>query len=47
MDHVLSRFPCHQVNFWANVIAVLVAIQTGVSILQTISLAFYDLRAGK
>ena len=42
----LSRFPCHQ-NFWAKVIAVLAMIQTGVSILKTISLAFCDLRAGK
>ena len=44
---MLSRFPCHQVNFWAKVIAVLAMMQTGVSILKTISLLFCDLRAGK
>ena len=42
-----SRFACHQVNFWAKVIAVLAMIQTGVSILKTTSLALCDLRAGK
>ena len=47
IDRVLSRFACHQVNFWAKVIAVLAMIQTGVSILKTISLALSDLRAGK
>ena len=46
IDHVLSRFPCHQVNFWAKVIAVLAMIETDMSILKTISLAFCDLRAG-
>ena len=45
MDQVLSHFPCHQVNFWAKVIPVLVTIQTGVSILKTISghSVIYDL----
>ena len=47
IDHVLSRFPCHQVNFWAKVIPVLAMIETDMSILKTISLAFCDLRAGK
>ena len=47
IDHMLSCFPCYQVNFWAKVIAVLAMIETDMSILKTISLAFCDLRAGR